>query len=247
MQTPNTDIFGKAIIDFYENNYTEDIIVHSSIAEDDEIPVPYLFRDFQEMPQLEQTALNLATGSTLDVGCGAGSHALYLKEKGLAVTAIDTSQGATEICKKRGISRVFNTNLLDFTAQNADKFDTILLLMNGSGIFESIKKLPLYLEHLKTLLQEDGQILLDSSDISYMFEEEDGSYWRDAARDYYGEVTFSLSYKGEQSATFNWLYLDSETLNKAAKKAGFNCEIIAEGEHFDYLAKLTLRKEATKN
>ena len=238
METNNSvepDIFGAALYDYYQNNYTEDIVVHSSLTEDDEIPVPYLFREFDEMPILEQKALELAKGKVLDIGSGAGSHSLYLQKKGIDVTGLDSSKGALEVARERGLKNVVCSRLLDY---KQDTYDTLLVLMNGTGIFERIKLVGDYLKHLKTLLNLGGQILIDSTDIAFMYEEEDGSYWRDASRDYYGEVTFSLSYKDQESNSFDWLYLDFETLKKLSKENGFDCELVLEGKHYDYLARL---------
>jgi 2-polyprenyl-3-methyl-5-hydroxy-6-metoxy-1,4-benzoquinol methylase len=72
------DLFGKAILDFQTNNSPKDIITETNISDADEMSVAYLFRDYNEMPKLEQKALQLAKGKVLDVGCGAGSHSLYL-------------------------------------------------------------------------------------------------------------------------------------------------------------------------
>ncbi len=239
METNNPqepDIFGAALRDYYNSNYTDDIVVHSSLTEDDEIPVPYLFREFDEMPVLEKKALELAKGKVLDIGSGAGSHSLYLQKKGLNVTGLDSSAGALKVAKERGLKKVVCSRLLDY---KEGTYDTLLVLMNGTGIFERIKLAGRYLQHLKMLLNPKGQILIDSSDISFMYEEEDGSYWRDASRDYYGEVTFSLSYKSEESPPFDWLYLDFKTLKKLSEENGFKCDLVAEGEHYDYLARLT--------
>ena len=232
----NPDIFGRALLDFYNNNYTEDITVISSLTEDDVIPIPYLFRSYAEMPELEQKALDLTTGKTLDIGSCAGSHALYLQNKGIDVIALDQSTGAIEVCKKRGIHKTIQADIRDYSEE---KFDTLLLMMNGTGIFQRLEFVQDYLKHLELLLNDSGQILVDSSDIAFMYEEEDGSYWRDATRDYYGEVTFKISYKNKTSKSFDWLYLDFETLKKEALAIGLVCEKIADGPHFEYLAKLT--------
>lgn len=228
------DIFGKAIIDFYNKNSTEDIITSTNISDEDILPLDYLFRNYTEMPELEKKALKLAKGEVLDVGCGAGSHSLWLQEKGFKVKAIDKSKGAIEVCKKRG---VLNTKLLPLLEEKQN-FDTILLLMNGTGIFQTILNLPIYLNHLKSLLNEKGQILIDSSDIKYMYEDEDGGFWQDLNSGYYGELDYFLSYKGEKEEPMKWLYLDFSTLNIACATVGLKCELIAEGDHFDYLAKL---------
>ncbi len=231
------DLFGKAILDFQTGNSPEDLITETNISEADEMSVAYLFRTYSAMPKLEKKALQLAKGKVLDVGCGAGSHSLYLQEKGLEVTSIDISGNAIKACQMRGLATAKVANVLDFENQ---KFDTILLLMNGTGIFGTLSETPKYLQKLKSLLSPTGQILIDSSDIIYMFDEdEDGSKWV-PSDGYYGELTFTVSYKNETETPFPWLYLDYNTLQNAAHASGLECELIVEGEHYDYLAKLTL-------
>lgn len=233
------DLFGTAILDFQTNNSPEDLITETTISEEDEMSVAYLFRDFSEMPILEQKALLLAKGKVLDVGCGAGSHSLYLQnEKKLAVTAIDISEKAVEACKLRGVSNVKVENILHF--ETDEKFDTIILLMNGTGIFGKLENVSNYLQKLKSLLAVNGQILIDSSDIIYMFDEDsDGGKWI-AGDKYYGELEFTITYKGEKEAPFPWLYMDYNTLQNTAVANGLQCELVLEGEHYDYLARLTV-------
>lgn len=232
------DLFGKAILDFQTNNSPEDLITETNISESDEMSVAYLFRSYKEMPELEQKALQLTKGKVLDVGCGAGSHSLYLQnERNLEVIAIDISEKAIKACALRGIK---NTRIQNLLAVEEETFDTILLLMNGTGIFETLSETSKYLQKLKNLLSLTGQILIDSSDIIYMFdEEEDGSKWV-PAENYYGELMFTLSYKNETEKPFPWLYLDYNTLQNAAHANGLKCELISDGNHFDYLARLFL-------
>ena len=231
------DLFGKAILDFQTNNSPENLVTETNISEADEMRVDYLFRSFNEMPKLEKKALQLCKGKVLDVGCGAGSHSLYLQEKGFEVTAIDISENAIKACQLRGLKNAQVQNILDLENES---FDTILLLMNGTGIFRTLLATSNYLQKLKSLLNPNGQILIDSSDIIYMFDEDaDGSYLV-PADGYYGELTFTISYKNETEESFPWLYLDYNTLQNAAKSNGLECELIIDGEHFDYLARLTL-------
>jgi len=233
------DLFGKAMFDFQTNNSPEDIITETTISEEDAMSVDYLFRSYNEMPKLEQKALQLATGKILDVGCGAGSHSLSLQnDRNLDVTSIDISEKAIETCKLRGVKNAKVQNILDY---EGEKFDTIILLMNGVGIFGKLENCNTFLSKLKSLLNPGGQILLDSSDIIYMFDEdEDGGKWIPSNNDYYGELVFNISYKGEKEEPFDWLYLDYNTLQNAAVANGLKCELILEGEHYDYLAKLSI-------
>ena len=230
------DLLGKAILDFQTNNSPQNIVTETDISEAEEMDINYLFRNYEEMPKIERKALDLSFGKVLDVGCGAGSHSLYLTKKGLDVFSIDISKNAIEACQLRGLKNAHTVNLLDIENR---KFDTILLLMNGTGIFGQLKNISQYLGKLKSLLKENGQILIDSSDLIYMFDEdEDGGKWIPTHKEYYGELTFTIHYKGEIEIPFNWLYVDYNTLQNAAHANGLQCQLIFEGDHYDYLAKL---------
>lgn len=229
------DLFGQAILDYQTQNTPEDLITETNISEADDMSVSYLFRSYNEMPKIEKKALQLAKGKILDVGCGAGSHSLYWQEKGFDVTAIDISQKAINACQLRGIKNARVQNLL---AIENEKFDTIALLMNGTGIFGTLAETSKYLQKLKSLLSPNGQILIDSSDIIYMFDQDKDGAYIVPAEGYYGELTFTVSYKGQTEDTFPWLYLDYNTLQNAAHANGLQCELLLEGNHFDYLAKL---------
>jgi len=231
------DIFGIAINDYFEGNHSEDITVKAPDFDDDSIPIAYLFRDYTAMPLVEQQALQLVRGNVLDVGCGAGSHSLYLQQQKLNVTAIDISEGAIAVCKKRGVTNAQTQNIYEL---KHGKYDTILLLMNGCGIIGKLDNFAKFLKQLKRLVHKDGQVLLDSSNIAYLFEEEDGSFWMDTSKAYYGEMNYQLQYKNLSSDWFDWLYIDFENLKKTCTTLGWNCELIQEGTHYDYLARLSL-------
>lgn len=232
------DLFGKAILDYQTNNKPENLITETSISDEDEMSVAYLFRNYKEMPEIEQKALQLAKGKVLDIGCGAGSHSLILEnDRNLDVTSIDISENAIQACKLRGLK---NAKVQDVMALGDEKFDTILALMNGTGIFGTLKNTPRFLQKIKSLLNPGGQILIDSSDIIYMFDDaEDGGKWI-PSNGYYGELVFTITYKNETEMPFPWLYLDYNTLQNAAHADGLQCELLLEGEHYDYLARLTL-------
>jgi SAM-dependent methyltransferase len=233
------DLFGKAILDYQTNNNPEDLITETSISEEDEMSVAYLFRSYDEMPKIEQKALQLAKGKVLDVGCGAGSHSLTLQnDRNLDVTSIDISEKAIQVCTLRGLKKAKVQDLM--TLEN-ETFDTIIVLMNGPGICGKLKNIPVFLLKLKSLLNPGGQILMDSSDIIYMFDEdEDGGKWIPSENEYYGETIFNITYKGEKETPLDWLFLDYNTLQNAAFDNGLQCELILEGEHYDYLAKLSI-------
>lgn len=237
MSFNTNDVLGQALMDYQQNGNAADITTVSSLHEKDTMPIAYLFRNYNQMPFLEKKALQLCKGSILDIGCGAGCHSLHLQEKGFEVTALDRSHGAIEVCKKRGVNNVKNQEILDLLGI---KFDTLLLLMNGIGLVGSLKGLRTHLAHFKNILLPKGQVLMDSSNILYMYKDEDeDGYWIPGDGSYYGEVEFTMKYKGKVGKPFHWLYVDFETLKDQCSLEGFNCELVSEGEHYDYLARLT--------
>lgn len=231
------DPIGFAIQEYAKKRKPEDIIVSSDICEDDIIPLEVLFRKYDEMPAIEQKALSLAKGRVLDVGAGAGIHASYLQDQGLKVDCIDISEGAVDFLKKNGL----NAERKNFFSLADKKYDTILMLMNGIGIAGKLSNLERTLAHAKTLLNPGGKILCDSSDIRYLYEDEDGSLWVDLNTEYYGNFRFQMKYKKEKGPWFDWLYVDFDNLFQAAKKAGLKAiRVMEEDDH--YLAELTLDK-----
>ena len=232
------DLMGRAIWDYFYQENPEDLQTETSISELDDLPVSYLFRNYKEMNALEQKALDLSFGKVLDVGAGAGSHSLYLQNKrNLEVTALDISPKSIEICKARGVK---NAVCEDFLKFSDSKFDTILLLMNGTWIFQSLKNLDQYLQKLKNLISENGQILLDSTDILYMYDQDDDGGVLVPAIGYYGELDYHIHYKGESELPMKWLYLDFNTLKNAAIANGFKIQKIKQLDD-SYLAKLTVK------
>lgn len=231
------DPMGAAIADYFKWHKADRLRVFSSQFDEDEIPVEELFRTEKQMPLLERTALQMATGRILDVGAGSGCHSLALQEAGKEVHAIDISPLSVEVMKQRGVRSVSQTNL--FNEHFADEYDTILMLMNGSGIIGKLENLPNFFRKMKLLLRPGGCVLMDSSNLSYLFEEEDGSIVIDLAGDYYGEVDFQMQYKNVKGDSFDWLYIDFQTLSLYAAENGFTAELVKEGTHYDYLAKLS--------
>lgn len=237
MMNSDHDPMGHAIADYHSSGKVARLRVFSPMFEEDEIPVATLFRPFDDMPAIERKALELATGAILDVGAGAGCHSLALQNMGKQVTAIDISPLAVATMRERG---VLDTREQDFFTLDG-QYDTILMLMNGIGIVGSISRLPAFFMQLDALLAPGGQVLCDSSDICYIFEDEDGIIDLTGIDGYYGELTYQMKYRNVKGNPFPWLFIDPETLSEQAEAHGYHCDIITRGDHYDYLARLTRR------
>lgn len=230
------DPLGLAYESYFSGNSQAEFILFSDMFDPDAIPVEYFFRTYEQMPFLEKEALAQCKGSVLDVGAGTGLHSIYLQEQGYTVTALDISPLAVDIMKKRGVRDVVCE---DFWKFSHAQYDTLLFLMNGIGLISSIDNFPDFFAHASQLLKPGGQILLDSSDLKYLFEEEDGSFLIPLQETYYGQVDFRTAFETYISEPYFWVYVDFETLRYAAEQSGFTCVCIAEGNHYDYTARIT--------
>ncbi len=235
MITPDKDPMGAAIADFHQHHKASKLRVFSPDFDEDEIPVALLFRSANEMPKLEQKSLQMASGRILDVGAGAGCHALALQELGKEVVAIDISPRSVETMVQRGVR---DAREEDFWTVH-ERYDTVLMLMNGIGIVGKVSELPRFFRHLDTILAPGGQVLLDSSDLCYLFETEEDIIEIPDTGSYYGELEYTMKYKNVKGDAFPWLYVDFDLLASIGNANGYNVELVDEGEHYDYLARIT--------
>lgn len=229
----NHDVYGAALHDYYYAKKRAPLILHNNYGEDEEMPVDLFFREENDFPELEFIALSLCDGKVLDVGAGAGSHSLYLQKQGFDVTALEISTMACEIMKARGVKHIVNQDIFNY---REEKFDTLLFLMNGIGLVETVGGLKQLLAHCKTILKQGGQLLFDSSDIAYLYE---GHIPK--GETYYGEVKFQYEYQNQIGDPFGWLYIDQDTLIKIAQKDGWVVQMLYEDENDQYLVRMSLR------
>lgn len=230
------DIFGKALQDEYSrgtasvDNDHDVLWLHNSYGDPEEMPVDIFFRTEEDMPELELIALQHCKGKTLDIGAGAGSHALLLQQKNIPVVALDISKAAIQIMQDRGVKHAIEA---DISKLQSEPFDTLLLLMNGIGITGSLDGFRTFLDQARQLLNTDGQIIFDSSDISYLYEDIEKPTNR-----YFGEVTYQYEYQGTKGERFDWIYLDQETLFITAEACGWTAEFLFDDGEDQYLARL---------
>lgn len=237
MPSENKDAIGQAILEYHATGVNHDIVVKSEICDDDVIPSEYLFRAFDELPEIEKLAITECKGKVLDVGAAAGSHAKELIKRNHEVYCIDTSPGAIDYLRSQNIPSE-KVDFFNFSGSNG--FDTILLLMNGIGIAGTLSHLEFTLLQLKSHLNPGGQVVFDSSDIKYLYEDDEGGLWVDLNTEYYGNFEFRMQYKNHETDWFKWLYVDFDKLNEIAQKAGFTVQKLYNKDNH-YLVKLTVQ------
>lgn len=232
------DPMGAAMMQYWQTKDPDlELMVETNLTEPDPYLVSYFFREWEDMPALEQEALRLANGYILDVGAGSGAHALALQNMGKRVLPIDISGLSVDLMRQRGLKQALCLDF--FIMPETQKFDTILLMMNGIGLVRTMDDFPEFFAKADKLLAKGGQILADSSDLIYMFQEEDGSAAINLNSRYYGEVSFKTRFQDMEGEPYPWLFVDFDNLQAAAEQAGFKAECVMQGPHYDYLARIT--------
>ena len=226
-----SDVAGKAWLDYWFDKPSSPLLLHTSYGTTEETPVDYFFRDSTDFPALEHYALSICRGRVLDVGAGTGVHALYLQQQGLTVMALEISAAGVRIQRARGIQHVLQADYRTYVGQG---YGTVLLLMNGIGIVSTLNGLRDFLQQAKQWLSPTGQLLFDSSDIAYLYDDTSRPTDR-----YYGEVLYQYQYRGQRGEWFPWLYVDAETLLSIAQEAGWHTQIIFQDDRDQYLARMT--------
>ncbi len=226
-----------ALRDYHAGNRQASVIAHIDDGSKDHLPAAHFFRDEREMPPVEAAALALCRGRVLDAGAGAGAHAAVLQDRGLEVLAIDIAPINVEIMRARGIREAHVGDIQTYIGAG---FDSLLLMMNGIGVVGDLDGLDRFLGRARDLLNPHGQILLDSSDLrrSKDITERRGMEQRKREGRYFGEVRFTMEYQGQIGSTFNWLFLDPDTLGNHALAAGWETQLIFEESTGEYAARL---------
>lgn len=232
---PTKDVYGQALSDYFaQQTVLEPLYLHNSYGEKEEMPIEVFFREAEDSSELEDIALALCDGEVLDVGAGAGAHSLLLQERGMQVYALEISGIACDIMQQRGVKNIIQA---DFWTYSEQRYDTLLFLMNGIGISGNLDGFRKLLSHAENILNPGGQLIFDSSDINYLYEE----YEVPRPSHYYGEVQYRYEYRGSMGDTFPWLYIDQQTLIQIAQELGWVVQILFEDENDQYLVRLERR------
>jgi SAM-dependent methyltransferase len=225
------EVFETALQDYYNNEFSGKLLIHNYYGEPDEMDLGVYLRDESELLEIEHQALELCNGKTLDVGAGLGAMTLILQKRGISVDALEISDRFCRIMQKQGVVSILKKDF--FVDKINQQYDTLLFLMNGLGICSRFADLPNFFARVNSMLKPEGQVLLDSSDVGYVYETVS------PRNEYFGELDYQYEYKKQRGPWFKWLYVDSITLTKEAAKNGFNLEVIASEDSGQYLARLT--------
>lgn len=222
------NLIGQSILNYHLHHDDTPVITLVDGKPDAELNPSLFFRPYRKINSLERLALKMSKGKILDIGAGAGCHSILLQKRGMDVTALEISKDACQVMEERGIKNIICDDLYN----HHEKYDTVLLLMNGFGLARNKQEFPRFLKHIKSLLRAGGQIIGDSTDIYYHFKKSDN-----LEKNYFGEVSFDLKYKA-QHESFQWIYPDEQLIAEVADQLEMKCEVSERNNQDAFLVKL---------
>ena len=231
-----------ALAAFHDRGEDVAVTVRTDFGPTEVIYPSFFFRDEDALEEWESIALRQCGTRVLDVGAGAGAHALVLQARGHEVTALDLIPEAVRIMRERGVTDARVGTLFDLVP--GPTYDTVIILMNGFMIAETLSGLDRLLVATATVLAPGGMLVLDSTDLrDVMNDSTDGP--EDSPEDgledddrYIGELHYQLSVGDDMGEVFPQLFVDPDTLDARARRAGWNLDVLWSGLGGRYLARL---------
>lgn len=157
------DAYGQQLLaQYYSREATAEIIERDDLYIDTGSDAGTYFSEYRQWSPLEKRAVKLAKGRVLDVGCGAGRHALYLQEKGSDVTGIDNSPGAIKVCKLRGLKKAMVRPIDEIDKFKVNSFDTIQMFGNNFGLFGNRKNARKILKKMARITSPEARIIAET-------------------------------------------------------------------------------------
>lgn len=196
------------------------------------------FSEYEDWSDLERQAIDRARGKVLDVGCGAGRHALYLQGKGFDVTGIDNSPGAIRVCRLRGLRRAVVRPIEEIGKFRAGAFDTILMLGNNFGLFGSAENARTLLEVMSRITAPGAQIIAGTLNPYMTDKKEHLEYQRFNRRRgrMAGQIRFRIRYGRAIGAWFDYLFVSPEEMQKILNKTDWRVREFLTSESANYFA-----------
>lgn len=195
------------------------------------------FTEPDQWPARYGEALRYVHGRVLDIGCGAGRHALFLQEKGFSVTAVDNSPNCIEVCRLRGVK---DARVLPITkiSRHIEPFDTILMLGNNFGLFANPQRAKRLLQRFHHLTFPGGTLITGSVD-PYQTEDPDHLAYHkfNIQRGRMpGQIRLRIRFRKFKTDWFDFLFVSQEEMLKILEPTGWKVKEFIDSSTPAYIA-----------
>lgn len=225
IMTPEQDAFGRELIDYMRGTNRCEVIERDDGYLDVNSDLAVYFEPYDNWPSHHKRAMRLAKGRVLDVGCGAGRHALYLQRRGLGVTGIDISPLAVKVSRMRGL-RDARVRAVTRISPDMGRFDTVVMLANNFGLLGNPKRARWWLKRLHKITTDDARVLAESTD---PYKNRDPVHRRYQAHNrdrgrLPGQVRLRLRYHQYRTPWFDYLLVSKREMDEIVTGTGWRVD-----------------------
>jgi 2-polyprenyl-3-methyl-5-hydroxy-6-metoxy-1,4-benzoquinol methylase len=190
------DAFGHELLDHFDGKQTFEIIERDDGFFNVSPGAELYFSVYEDWLEMDKRAMDYVRGRVLDIGCGAGRHALYLQGIGFDVLGIDYSSRAIEVCRRRGLLKAEVVPITKVSS-SLGTFDTILMMGNNFGLVANVKRARWLLGKFAAMTSDDGRIIAQTVDVRQTDVPEHLAYheWNRARGRLPGQIRCRVRYK----------------------------------------------------
>ncbi len=201
------------------------------------------FRDYKQWSRLERRAIKFARGRILDIGCGAGRHALHLQQEGFDVTGIDNSPGAVKVCGLRGLKKTLVRPITEVNKFRPKSFDAILMFGNNFGLFGSAIGAKRILKKLTRITTSDARIIAGTRNPYKTSDPDHLEYhqWNKRRGRMPGQIRVRVRFGKIIGQWFDYLFVSPEEMEDILRNTDWQIERFIGLEEANYFA--ILRKK----
>lgn len=231
MLQDHEDAFGHEMLDYLQGKCGLEVIERDDgFVEVFDGQKAYIL-EYDQWPEAEKEAVGYARGRVLDIGCGAGRHALHLQEKGLDVVGVDNSPLAVEACGRRGLKNAYVLSITQITSR-LGLYDTLLMMGNNFGLFGNVKRARWLLRRFRGITSEKGRIVAETLD-PYATDVPEHLEYHELNRKrgrMPGQVRMRVRYRKYATPWYDYLFVSPEEMREILGGSGWKVErIIGDG------------------
>lgn len=234
------DPFGSALWDYYNDGEGLMIIER----DDGNVGVDSAEKYFvppKQWLKYERKAIKYAKGRVLDIGCGAGRHALYLQKKKRDVLGIDISPLSVKLCLARGLKKALIMPISDIGKFEPESFDSILMMGQNWGLMGSASKAKEYLKKMHNITTPKGRIIAMSQNPYSTTDKDHKDYHKQnrSKRRLPGQLKIRIRHGKQTTDWFDYLFVSRAEMEKILKGTGWEIKKAFESSGGGYAVLLT--------
>ncbi len=232
------DAYGQEVWSHFKGERNFEIIEREDGYFDVSSGAPAYFAEYEDWPEHHKKVMKSVRGKVLDIGCGAGRHAIYLQGRGFDVTGIDSSPLAIKVCRLRGLKKARVMPIAEIGNFAPCSFDTILMLGNNFGLFGSLINARRLLRKLYRITSDDAKIIAESND-PYGTRNRFHLAYQRANRGrgrMSGQLRIRIRYMKYVGRWFDYLIVSREEMREILKETGWNATQFIDSGGSPYIA-----------